>query len=137
MNKCKCGSYAINRHRQTIDSDLTKCDVCFWSQKYLEVKSELDKMNSERNGSSDDDLHSVQKDYRLYQKNFEGEWITVSDHDSRDEAAEVYERMAERFPSVVFKLVEISFYPVPKYRNIYATLLTNEKQCTSQNSRRS
>lgn len=41
MNKCSCGSYAINRHNQTPDSELDECDVCFWKHKYEEAQKDL------------------------------------------------------------------------------------------------
>lgn len=30
MNKCKCGSYAINKDRQHFTSSLLSCDLCHW-----------------------------------------------------------------------------------------------------------
>ena len=36
MQKCKCGSYALN-----IDLDRRVCDVCFWKDKYEKLKDEL------------------------------------------------------------------------------------------------
>lgn len=40
MTKCKCGSYAINKHRQHFTSSLTSCDPCHWRDRaeYLELQ---------------------------------------------------------------------------------------------------
>ena len=34
MDKCKCGSYAINQHLHgRDDTDLDLCDVCYWRKR--------------------------------------------------------------------------------------------------------
>jgi len=39
MNKCKCGSYAINKDRQHFTSSLSSCDLCHWIKRanYMEM----------------------------------------------------------------------------------------------------
>lgn len=44
MNRCSCGSYALNRHNQTPESKLDKCDVCFWKSKWQSVQKEFDEL---------------------------------------------------------------------------------------------
>lgn len=47
MKACICGSYAINKHRQSEDSDLTQCDSCFWATKYVKASEQLEFSNTE------------------------------------------------------------------------------------------
>lgn len=47
MKACVCGSYAINKHRQTEDSDLSQCDPCFWATKYMKASEQLEFCKSE------------------------------------------------------------------------------------------
>ena len=42
MKKCKCGSYAINRHNQTKESDLNSCDVCYWKARFDSSNKDLE-----------------------------------------------------------------------------------------------
>lgn len=44
--KCECGSYAINKHRQGVDSKLDQCDVCYWKDRSFRVEKELDEKKS-------------------------------------------------------------------------------------------
>ena len=38
MNKCKCGSYAINHHMHGRGGSHPElCDVCYWRRKYTDV----------------------------------------------------------------------------------------------------
>lgn len=48
MNRCKCGSYAINPHlhgRDNTDKDL--CDVCFWRTRALAVADAFEQMTND------------------------------------------------------------------------------------------
>jgi hypothetical protein len=47
MKACVCGSYAINKHRQAEDSDLSQCDPCFWATKYMRASEQLEFCKSE------------------------------------------------------------------------------------------
>ena len=44
MSKCKCGSYAINKHRQHFTSSLTRCDPCHWRDRAEYVELQLVEM---------------------------------------------------------------------------------------------
>jgi hypothetical protein len=43
MNKCACGSYAINQHShgRTVGIDADLCDVCYWRKRAAVPPAEL------------------------------------------------------------------------------------------------
>lgn len=43
MNRCKCGSYAINHHLHGRNgSDLDLCDVCYWRKRAATAAQEVE-----------------------------------------------------------------------------------------------
>ena len=58
MNRCDCGSYAINRANQWSGSKLDKCDICFWKDEAFRARDEVNHLRAERRWMLENSEHA-------------------------------------------------------------------------------